>query len=181
MSCFSKDSPGLKALSWTVCWSSIFCDTGAKTCSWDKSWKTDSVRHKLMNESIHLKFFDMFCPCYMLLCSVKSCLLHRSLPHNSYCFLLLSCQSLTCSGTFVASVTHDCSENLRWKNFHVFIMIWQVYHTKFMNGSQCFHREKIRRSLCKNYKFCVIEVLIFTIFHYTIVIKASIVTSQIHY
>jgi len=28
-------------------------------------------------------------------------------------------------GTFVASVTHDCSENLRWKNFHIFIMIWQ--------------------------------------------------------
>jgi len=37
--------------------------------------------------------------------------------------------------TFVASVTHDRSENFRWKNFHIFIMIWQVYHTKFMNGS----------------------------------------------
>ena len=23
------------------------------------------------------------------------------------------------------------------------IMIWQVYHTKFMNGSQCFYREQI--------------------------------------
>jgi len=28
---------------------------------------------------------------------------------------------------------------------------------------------------------CNTEVLIFTIFHYTIVIQASIVTSQIHY
>jgi len=55
--------------------------------------------------------------------------------------------------TFVASVTHDSSENLRWKNSHIFIIIWQVYHTKFMNGSQCFHREKIWHSLCKNYKF----------------------------
>jgi len=36
-------------------------------------------------------------------------------------------------GTFVASVTHDRSENLRWKNFHKFIMIWQVYQTKFIN------------------------------------------------
>ena len=59
--------------------------------------------------------------------------------------------------TFVASVTHDHSENLHWKNFHMFIMIWHVYHTKFMNGSQCFHRTKIWRSLCKNYKFCVIQ------------------------
>jgi len=42
-------------------------------------------------------------------------------------------------GTFVASVTNDRGENLRWKNFHIFIMIWQVCHTKFMNGSQCFH------------------------------------------
>ena len=45
-------------------------------------------------------------------------------------------------GTFIASVTHDRNENLHWKNFHIFIMIWQVYHTKFMNGSQCFHRKK---------------------------------------
>jgi len=58
-------------------------------------------------------------------------------------------------GTFGALVTHDRSENLRLKIFHIFIMIWQVYHTKFMNGSQCFHGEKIWRSLCKNYKFCV--------------------------
>jgi len=72
---------------------------------------------------------------------------------------------------------------LHWKNFHIFIIIWQVYHTKFMNGSQWFHREKIWNSFCKNYKFCIIwtEVLIFTIFHYTIVIQARIVTSQIHY
>jgi len=60
-------------------------------------------------------------------------------------------------GTFVTLVTDDCGENLRWKNFHIFIMIWQVYHTKIMNGSQCFHREKIWQSLCKNYKFCVIQ------------------------
>jgi len=30
-------------------------------------------------------------------------------------------------GTSVASVTHDRSKNLRWKNFHIVIMIWQVY------------------------------------------------------
>ena len=29
-------------------------------------------------------------------------------------------------GTYVAPVTHDRSENLRWKNFHIFIIIWQV-------------------------------------------------------
>jgi len=46
-------------------------------------------------------------------------------------------------GTFVASVTHDCSVTLHWQNFHIFIMILQVHHTKFMNGSQCFHTEKI--------------------------------------
>jgi len=56
-------------------------------------------------------------------------------------------------GTFVALVTHDPSENLRWKTFHIFIMIRHVYHTKFMNGSQCFHREKIWQNLSINYKF----------------------------
>jgi len=67
--------------------------------------------------------------------------------------------------TFVASVTHDISENLRWKNFHIFIMIWKVYHKRFMNDSQCLHREKIRRSLCKKLRIlCNTEVLIFTIF-----------------
>ena len=60
-------------------------------------------------------------------------------------------------GTFVASVTHDRSKNLRWKYFRIFIMIWRVYHTKFMNGSQCFHRGKIWQSLCKNHKFWVIQ------------------------
>ena len=71
-------------------------------------------------------------------------------------------------GTFVALVTHDCSENLRWKNFRIFIMIWQVYHTKFMNGSQCFHREKICQSLGKNYKFCVAQrsnIHYFSLYH----------------
>jgi len=29
-------------------------------------------------------------------------------------------------GYFVASVTHDRSEKLRWKNFHIFTVIWQV-------------------------------------------------------
>ena len=33
-------------------------------------------------------------------------------------------------GTFVASVTHNSSENFCWKNFHIFSMIWQVYHKK---------------------------------------------------
>jgi len=59
--------------------------------------------------------------------------------------------------TFVASVTHDRSKNLRWKYFRIFIMIWQVYHTKFMNGSQCFHGDKLWQNLCKNHKFCVIQ------------------------
>jgi len=36
-------------------------------------------------------------------------------------------------GTFVAWVTRDRSGNLRWKNVHMFIMIWQVYHTQFMS------------------------------------------------
>jgi len=45
-----------------------------------------------------------------------------------------------------------------------FIVIWQVYHTKFMNGSQCFHREKIWKSLCKNYKFCVIQRSSYSLF-----------------
>ena len=67
-------------------------------------------------------------------------------------------------GTFVTSVTHDHSENLRWKNFHIFIMIWQVYHTKFMNGSQCFQREKIWQSLGKNYKFYVIQRCYYSLF-----------------
>jgi len=53
-------------------------------------------------------------------------------------------------GAFVTSVNHDRCENLCWKIFHVFVMIWQVYHTKFLNGSQCFHREKIWQNLCKN-------------------------------
>ena len=57
----------------------------------------------------------------------------------------------------VASITHDRSENSHWKNFHIFIMIWQVYHTKFMNGSQHLNGEKIWQSLCKNYKFRVIQ------------------------
>jgi len=51
-------------------------------------------------------------------------------------------------GTCVALVTNDCSENLHWKNFHIFIMIQQVYHTKFMNGSQCFHRNKKFDKVC---------------------------------
>jgi len=71
-------------------------------------------------------------------------------------------------GTFVTLVTHDRSKNLGWKFLYVFIKFrlkifshirwkWQVYPTKFINSSQCFHRKKIWRSLCKNYKFCVIQ------------------------
>jgi len=67
-------------------------------------------------------------------------------------------------GTFVVSVTHNRSENLRWNFFHIFIMIWQVHHTKIMNGSQCFHREKFWRSLCKNYKFCVMQRSLYSLF-----------------
>ena len=45
-----------------------------------------------------------------------------------------------------------------------------------------FSHRKNWQSLCKNYKFCInTQVLIFTIFHYTIVLQASIATSQIHY
>jgi len=64
--------------------------------------------------------------------------------------------------TFVTLVTHNRSENLRWKNFHVFIMIWQVYCTKFMNGSQCFHRESLTKFVQKLQILCNTEVLIFT-------------------
>jgi len=61
-------------------------------------------------------------------------------------------------------------------------MIWQVYHTKFMNGSQCFHRGKNFTKFAQKLQILFnTEVLIFTIFHSTIVIQASIVTSQIHY
>ena len=84
-------------------------------------------------------------------------------------------------GTFVTSVTHDHSEILRWKNFHIFIMIWQVYHTKFMNGSQCLMEKKFDKICAKLQILYNTEVLIFTIFHYTIVIQASIVNSQIYY
>jgi len=52
-------------------------------------------------------------------------------------------------GTSVITVTHNRSENLYWKFCHIFIMIWQVFHTNFMNGSQCFHREKLWQSLYK--------------------------------
>ena len=46
-------------------------------------------------------------------------------------------------GTFITSVAHDRSLQICVENFFTScIMIWQVYHTKFMNGSQFFHREK---------------------------------------
>jgi len=74
------------------------------------------------------------------------------------------------------------------EKIHIFIMVWQVYHTKFMNGFQCFHRKKyLTKFVQKLQILCSTEVLIFTIFHYPIVIQASIVTqasiviSQIHY
>jgi len=41
--------------------------------------------------------------------------------------------------------------------------------------------EKFDKFVQKLQILCNTEVLIFTIFHYTIVIEASIVTSQIHY
>jgi len=31
-------------------------------------------------------------------------------------------------------------------------MIWQVYHAKFMNGSQCFHRKKFDRNPSRSSK-----------------------------
>jgi len=44
-----------------------------------------------------------------------------------------------------------------------------------------FIEKKFDKFVQKLQILCNTEVLIFTIFHYTIVIKASIVTSQIHY
>jgi len=84
-------------------------------------------------------------------------------------------------GTFVASVIHDHSENLHWKNIHIFIMIWQVYRAKFMNGSKRFHRKKHLTKFVQNLQIlCNTEVLIFTIFHYIIVIQARFTNSLLN-
>jgi len=44
-----------------------------------------------------------------------------------------------------------------------------------------FIEKKFDEVCAKTTTLCNTEVLIFTIFHYTIVIQASVVTSQIHY
>ena len=84
-------------------------------------------------------------------------------------------------GAFVTSVIHDRSEILHWNFFHIFLVIWQVCHTKFMNGSQCFHGEnKLTKFVKKLQVLCNTEVLIFTSFHYSIAVQASFTNSLLN-
>jgi len=90
-------------------------------------------------------------------------------------------QKLEKWGTFFVSVNYDRSGNLCCKNFHIFIMIWQVYHKNSRTVLNVFIEKKFDKFVQKLQILCNAEVLIFTIFHYTIVIQTSIATSQIHY
>jgi len=66
------------------------------------------------------------------------------------------------------------------------IFTYSLWYGKFTIQNSCmvlnvFIEKKFDKFVQKLQILCNTEVLIFTIFHYTIVIKASIVTSQIHY
>jgi len=130
---------------------------------------------KLTVSSSCYKFLKIFKPCHSFISWYFLLIFGRIVADKIiidltkfYCKISKGCQiswaklstkwkNLEKWGTFVASVTHDRSENSHWKNFHIFILIWQVYYTKFMDGSQCFHREKLWQNLCKNYKFYIIQ------------------------
>jgi len=174
--------PNIKKITLSTLWFSKVMDT--------QSWlflalATNSRKFSNLATVLFLDIFRSYLEELLLIklsLTLENCIAkYQKVCEISWAKLRTKWKKLEKWGTFVTSVTQDCSENLHWKNFHIFIKNMAFYHTNFMNGSQCFHREKIWQNLCKNYKFCVIQVLIFTIFHYTIVIQASIVTSQIHY
>jgi len=73
-------------------------------------------------------------------------------------------------GTFVTSVTHDRSENLCWK-----IFTYSLWYGKFTIQNSwmvlnVFIEKKFDKVCAKLQILCNTEVLIFTIFHHTIVI-----------
>ena len=79
-----------------------------------------------------------------------------------------------------ASVTHDRSENLHWKNF-----TYSVWYDKFtIQNSWMVFNVFIEKNLMKFVQklqiLCSTEVLIFTVFHYTFVIQASFTDSLLN-